>query len=391
MSDHSSTAPRLYFASLESLRGLAALMVACYHVAWLHPTYEWGLVRNAYLMVDCFFVLSGFVICHAYGRNRIATRNGLFRFLWLRWGRLYPLHLAFLLVFALFELVQFFGKTRFGLTAPQVAFTNNNVTSLTTNLTLTHGLGIHDHFTFNYPSWSISTEFWAYAVFGLVVIAARSLRRLVVSAAALSLSSFAVLLLMERTTLDGVIMDYGFVRCTMGFFLGVVTYGTFVRFGPRVQNLPRVVSAPVATPILLFAIVFFLSAKSPGWSDFLLLPAVATLIFLLASDPESSTSRLLDTGPLVWLGKVSYSIYMVHAAVIWVLSQALRFLMNVQPAEPQGDGAPPLDPTPLVGSAFFVLAVVAVLLVSSATFRWIEDPFRKWSRDVARGWARPSA
>lgn len=64
-----ATGEREFFAGLESLRGVAAVCVILYHVTWLNPVYEFGLVRNASVMVDFFFVLSGFVIAHAHGRK----------------------------------------------------------------------------------------------------------------------------------------------------------------------------------------------------------------------------------------------------------------------------------------------------------------------------------
>ena len=62
------------YGSLESLRGVAALLVAFYHVAWLIRFTMRGSCGNSYLMVDLFFVLSGFVMCHGYG-DRIRNRH----------------------------------------------------------------------------------------------------------------------------------------------------------------------------------------------------------------------------------------------------------------------------------------------------------------------------
>ena len=47
---------------LESIRGLAALLVVFYHIPKWNPLLEIGIINNGYLMVELFFVLSGFVI-----------------------------------------------------------------------------------------------------------------------------------------------------------------------------------------------------------------------------------------------------------------------------------------------------------------------------------------
>jgi peptidoglycan/LPS O-acetylase OafA/YrhL len=58
-----------FFGGLESLRGIAALMVVFYHIEWTNPLTHHLIFRNGYLMVDLFFVLSGFVICYNYGQK----------------------------------------------------------------------------------------------------------------------------------------------------------------------------------------------------------------------------------------------------------------------------------------------------------------------------------
>jgi peptidoglycan/LPS O-acetylase OafA/YrhL len=64
------------FVALYAWRGIAALMVALYRLevdGWL---YSLAFIRNAYLFVDFFFVLSGFVIAHAY-LDRLGTGTAL--------------------------------------------------------------------------------------------------------------------------------------------------------------------------------------------------------------------------------------------------------------------------------------------------------------------------
>ncbi len=51
-----------HFLALDSIRGIAALSVVLYHMSWTSVIESQSYVRNSYLMVDLFFVLSGFVI-----------------------------------------------------------------------------------------------------------------------------------------------------------------------------------------------------------------------------------------------------------------------------------------------------------------------------------------
>jgi peptidoglycan/LPS O-acetylase OafA/YrhL len=86
------------FAVLDSWRGIAACMVALFHLRVLSHVGDAALVRHASLFVDFFFVLSGFVITGGYA-ERLAAGFGAWRFALLRFGRLYPLHLAVLAAF----------------------------------------------------------------------------------------------------------------------------------------------------------------------------------------------------------------------------------------------------------------------------------------------------
>jgi peptidoglycan/LPS O-acetylase OafA/YrhL len=84
---------------LESLRGLAAFLIVLHHMPhWNSILDIIRLVKNGYLMVEFFFVLSGFVIFNAYS-EKINTKKDIVRFQFLRFGRLWPVHILFLIVF----------------------------------------------------------------------------------------------------------------------------------------------------------------------------------------------------------------------------------------------------------------------------------------------------
>src|SRR5690348_10816730 len=92
-------------ASLTPLRGIAALWVVLFHFCWrfpaIHPDRYTGAVYKGYLAVDLFFILSGFVITHVY-KESFALRVTAQRyrdFLKARVARIYPLHIAVLLLF----------------------------------------------------------------------------------------------------------------------------------------------------------------------------------------------------------------------------------------------------------------------------------------------------
>src|SRR5579863_9383070 len=137
------------FRVLDSCRGLCAVAVVLFHLDTYTHWYWLPVVRNGYVAVDFFFVLSGFVIASAY-RAKLQTMPDVIRYAVRRLGRLYPLHLAVLLAFLVIELC------RLWIFQAADAFTNNtNATALLEHLVLIQGFTAN-HETWNYPAWSIS-------------------------------------------------------------------------------------------------------------------------------------------------------------------------------------------------------------------------------------------
>ena len=320
------------------------------------------LVRNGAAMVDVFFVLSGFVICRIYGET-IRRPRDLLRFQLLRFGRLYPVHLLFLAIFLGLEAVKL-ALDSTGLLAAQVAaFTTNDFTMLMANLSLTHALGPDEWIgAFNGPSWTISVEFWCYLVFASLVMTLGASRKLILPAiAALGLINLAW----------PMIGNEQIIRCWAGFFLGCVA-AELCR-GKTGATWPA--WAQVAIAAALIAWLWLKPRELEALAGVLLLTAV--LIIALVNGADGPVGRILRTAPLLWLGKISYSLYMAHYLAIYVAAQ---LLMRFSPHSRGGGAIPEL---PLVEAlAVYAVLLAAILGLSWLTWRWIEKPCRAMSRQL---------
>jgi len=365
---------RQFFGGLGSLRGFAVLMVVLYHVDWPNPVTGHRLFQNGYLMVDLCFVLSGFVICHNYV-PKIRTGNDVLPFMILRFGRLYPLHLFFLLLFLGLEIVKYFAERKYGFVAQQSrAFTRNNASAFIANLLLVQPFSRAANKTFNAPSWNVGVQFYCYLVFAVVVLIFRRRRGLSLAAALLAALSALLLIGFGHEGLTAT-AGLNFLRCLTGFFTGVVAHKIYAACQASVARW----STKLAWCLVAF-LVAFLSLKQDSRLDYVVIPAFAVLIIALAAMPAGSggtISRILNSVPIRWLGKISYSIYMCQLLVLIFMTRA--FALAQRKLVP-GTHRALWDFALGLGSV--LLAVASVLVVAFFTQRWIEatcqNGFRSW-------------
>src|ERR1700748_2290763 len=113
------TTPRRFMA-LDGWRGTAAPLIAIFHFHIDSPISMSLFVRHSWMLVDFFFVLSGFVITHAYA-GRLETAQTRVTFLKRRFARLWPLQATMLGLFVLLELYRY-AMTGAGFTGDRSVF-----------------------------------------------------------------------------------------------------------------------------------------------------------------------------------------------------------------------------------------------------------------------------
>ena len=360
---------------LDALRGIAALGVVVWHYgahfgampfhALLYPFYNAG-----FLFVDFFFVLSGYVISRAYWREPRRLHFG--RNVMSRIARLYPLHLATLLIVA-----GLLAALPAGTPAPAFELANNDAKHFLLNLLMLNQSGLQSGWSFNTPAWSISAEFIVNVLFlGFLALGVRA------RAAAIAIAVVALAGLVAtagRPIVAGQfafgILDVNLLRCFLGFGLGIAIYLLVHRW-----NFARVLAArPALSSCFAFASLASLAAllvasnRHPPIAHYLAAIAVSGACVLFV--PFSALARtVLRHRGLVFLGDISYSTYLVH----YPLQLALLLASAL--------GLPRLDyASPFVFLAF-VLGVVAI---SAATHRYVELPSQRWllERSTRRDYA----
>ena len=376
------------FVALDALRGLCAVFVCLFHFRVNSPVAASRFVLASWQFVDFFFVLSGFVIAANY-RDRLRTGLARRRFLLLRAGRVYPLHVFVLALFVVTELA-LLAFVR----APGVrpAFdAAHSPAAVVLHLAMLQCFGLADRLTWNAPAWSIAAEFWAYVAFAFLVPAAR--HRLDAVLVAVAVACPLILLAVTPWGIN-VTWSWAVIRCFYGFALGALCWSAWQATGRASPTRPRLwlaIEAATAAAVVAFVIV----AGPTRWN--LLGPPLFAVAVLVFAHERGALSRVLVTPPLLVLGTLSYSIYMVHSFVQARLDDILKVVQH-RTGIPLTTvilhrglpvtlaGASPLQGTLLVG-----VMLVAVVAVSHVTYRVVERPGQRWARDRARATPLPVA
>lgn len=342
------------FVALDSLRGLAALSVAAFHFQGTGPLFSNDFVLGAGLAVDFFFVLSGFVIAASYG-GRLADGFPIRRFALLRIGRLYPLHLAMLLAFLLSEFLLVASGLPTG-TAREPFTGGHSPGNLATAIALLNGLQVPIGNDWNGPSWSISVEIWLYLAIALVWRAFGRRGWIVAGIAAAAAGTALTLGLADHVAP----FSSRALRGVLGFGLGVCVWEMW-RHGIRLCA-GRGMATLIEIGLLAAAIIIFATKDSfPGHN--VLADLAFALTVLVFAGELGLVSRLLAFRPFVWLGILSYSIYMVHGLV----GGRVKDMARVAGMDTGSD---------LLGLFHFFVVIAAAYIA----WRLIEEPCRLWSR-----------
>ena len=235
-----------YLSNLTPLRGIAALLTVIFHVdlfmggALVPPQFSLGLSRM-YLMVDFFFILSGFILCYVYGKYfaDAVTGREFRKFSIARFARVYPLHLATLVYIFLLYVV----SAKLSIPSNLIMQVENNGYSFLTNIFLLHSMNLHEWFSWVHASWSISTEWWAYMIFPFLVkpfsrlgSTSRALVALLCFVGYLGIAYYIAPFVpfpkafgwptdgpIVRSSIN-VAYQFGYLRCLCGFILGMMLY-----------------------------------------------------------------------------------------------------------------------------------------------------------------------
>jgi peptidoglycan/LPS O-acetylase OafA/YrhL len=347
--------------SLTGIRGVAAVYVVVHHyligVAMTNPVTTF--LAHGYLAVDLFFILSGFVMALNYAHLFAAgwSLSSYVKFLGRRVARVYPLYLVGTLCGFILVVLGWLEPLHF----------RSILGNLFANIFMVQAWGYGP--SFDGPAWSISSEWAAYLIFPLLLVPTLFKKPILSGLSAI----FAIAILALLSTVPAhslhnaqpnAVLDLHdswaaipVLRCVVEFTLGLVAYR--VANTPFVHRITR--KSFVSIAVAVAALALLMIPRADLW--FVLL--MPLLIISLASG-DHLPQKLLSSGPVEYLGLLSYSIYLVHDLLGGFIA-ALHHQANVHH---------------LAHGQTFAAAICFVLTFPLAwlSFRFIENPGRRWLR-----------
>ena len=271
----------------------------------LDPAQYTHLFHKGYLAVDLFFMLSGFVMTHVYHRafSETVTSQPYWNFIFARIARVYPLHILVLLLFVA-TAVGFHLATGASPSLDDVPLRGpESVTAFVANVFMLQGLKA-GQLSWNYPAWSISVEFVAYLLFPFALAAIWRLSGRAKVGVALSLLAVLVILAgLSKGNFDQWDGPITLVRCLPEFIFGTLLYWVF-RAAPADSWFAR----DSAALLVIAAIVVCLHADGPD----LLITCLFGAFIPIAVLNTGTFAEWARAPALIWLGDVSYSLYLLH-------------------------------------------------------------------------------
>ncbi|PDT18756.1 acyltransferase [Rhizobium sp. J15] len=288
-----------YIPSLDGLRGVAALLVVQAHIGLVFPSTAQHLMTMGSEAVGLFFALSGFLMAHLYG-SRPVTRESVLDFLVSRFARIYPVYLAAVLLVAMLSAIQ-------GLNFVQP---------------ITGGMDFMRHVFLLGSSgvfWSIPPEIQFYLLFPVLWLCLARPDRY-----GGLIAGFAV-----AVVVDGLLGLPGpgiLLVSKLPYFLFGALAGKMHSYWDRWTP-----SALTGIFTLVLLAVFFtyrhvLANFSPEFWGLQSALAAAVIVALVARQAPIA-SHILAAAPVRFLGAISFSLYLFHVPIMFLVHRAFETLM----------------------------------------------------------------
>lgn len=343
---------------LTFTRFIAAISIVIFHYGGdsflFNNKYLSFIFKQANIGVSYFFILSGFVMTIAYwNRSDFSMRQYLIN----RLARIYPLYLFALILYLASSL-----------------FTGSNITTVLLNIAMLQSWFPDMALTLNSPGWSISVEFFFYLTFPILLstLKQQNFKYVAVVLILFWITSQVIYTLLINQTIPLSIYQtkdiyYLPLLHLNEFLVGILTGIYYLK-----QKQGHSLKTPNSGLIAIMLVLIILALKFPlglSYHNGLLALLFAPLIYLISIN-QTKIAHLFSKRAFVYLGEISFGIYLLQAPV-WRIASDYRLekYLGIQKSI-NGDD-----------THLFLIKLFILLLSSAITFHLIENPLRQKIRN----------
>jgi peptidoglycan/LPS O-acetylase OafA/YrhL len=334
-----------YRADLDGLRAIAVLAVVFMHVGF-------SIFSGGYIGVDIFFVISGFLITTIIAREIKENEFTLLKFYERRIRRILPA-LTVMVVFALLASALLYDSGRFK------SFSKSLLATMLfySNINFLREAGYFDAPSLLKPllhTWSLAVEEQFYIVFPLFMYGIHTWARKYVK---------PILSIVALLSLTLAIYTVNHNDATSAFYLAHMRAWELLVGGLLALNIfPATIKKGINTTLglvgglMIFIPIFLYSDQTPFPGLSAVVPVLGTALIIYSSTAEMSpVGKILGAAPLVFIGQISYSLYLWH----WPLVIFAKYYII----------------RPMTGLELLLL-LSAIFAISTLSWRFVETPFR---------------
>ncbi len=337
--------------NLTGLRFYTAMWVFIFHLSTEYIK-EFNVIfsQKGYLGVDMFFILSGFILSYVYFNDLSSsplTLKKYYNFIIKRFAKIFPLHI---LSFVLVLILLFVGKYLFHQSTLRI-----QLNTIWQNLLMVHAWGTTSELSWNFPSWSISAEWFAYLFLFFSMIFIYRLNKILFycCGVVLPIIFLSYFLSVKDLSLDS-FTYFSFPRIIPEFLIGIML--GFVR-------LKKNISKGFASFLLLAAITLFcLIFSFSFFIDSISILVFSGIIFSLSY--STYFDFIFSNRVLLYLGNISFSFYIFQFISLIIFEESFDKIS----AFIKG------DMRIFVG---FIFVLCINLVLAAAMYQYVEEPIRK--------------
>lgn len=324
-----------YRKDIDGLRAIAVVAVILFHL---------GYMPNGYLGVDVFFTISGFLITKIVFKEAKESKFSIVQFYLRRIRRIIPLVL-FVCFFALFiGVFVMLPDDLENLSQSVIAtilFSNNILLLITTG----NYWDVVNEYKPLMHTWSLGVEEQFYLIFPLifVVLSGKKSKYIFSTLLLLTIVSMTYFFLSDNEAVKFYSIQYRFFELSLGGIAAILFDSKQIKFDFK----------SIALGILIIVLIFNVSLSNN--IKIVITILASTLVLISTNDRYSFSEFLLESKPIGWIGKISFSLYMWHQIV---LAYTRYFILEE------------------VFWYHAIILVVVTFLLSAISYYGIEQPFR---------------